>query len=165
MFSPPSSNALFLTLMFLLTYDYDIMERWSHGIAYYHMHTHTHIQIATNFATGLVQIRKFNFPCFGSLVCFDLLRPIMTQIFAAELNWRVKLNISSVFQKNCNHSSDFIILLKNIWPFPLSFPPPDFVFPPLVTSLSFHFLYSRLLFPSCSQLCFSYISTIWLWGL
>lgn len=147
--------------MFLLTYDYDIMERWSHGIAYYHMRTHTHIQIATHFVTGLVQIRTFHFPCLGSLVCFDLLSPITTQIFAAELNWRVRLDVSSALQKNYNHSSDFILLFYNMLLFSFSFPPPDF----FLSSLSFHFLYSRLLFPSCSQLCFSYISTIWLWGL
>ena len=40
----PSENVLIPTLMSfsLLLDDYSIMERWSHGIVYYHTHTRTH---------------------------------------------------------------------------------------------------------------------------
>lgn len=84
----------------LLLDDYSIMERWSHGMVYYHTHTHTrsHIQTALrtqgDLATGVVQIRrlKLSFPCSDGLVCVDLWNLNMIQILvAAELNMQTEL--------------------------------------------------------------------------
>lgn len=144
----PSENVLIPTLMSfsLLLDDYSIMERWSHGIVYYHTHTHTHmhthIQIAPrtqgDLATRLVQIRRLNlsFPYLDGLVCFDLLNLNMTQmLFATELNifnWIV-------------WTWHFICISKTLWKqksgWKCKVQSFSFSFQPLISSLFFFSLY------------------------